>query len=153
MKQTKGWCLMSAHKNIELVKRFYQEVYTNLNPEAFDQFCSTDVLVKDPVFSNEEAGIENLKQLEIEYNRAFPDKTTLIDNLIGNDNYVTVCWTSTGHQQGNLMGIPPSNKEISISGISCYKIEHEKITEINQCWDTLGLLQQIGGLETAQSNS
>lgn len=144
---------MSVLKNIELVKRFYQEVYTNLNPEALEQFCSADVKVRDPIFSDEEAGLENLKQLEVEYNRAFPDKTTLIDNIFGNEHYVAVCWSSTGHQQGGLMGIPPTDQEISISGISCYKIEKGKITEINQCWDTLGLLQQIGGLETAQSNS
>ena len=142
---------MGTQENTKLIKKLYEQVYCHSNANALDELCSSITKVEDPSIPFEEPNLQHLKQLENEYNRAFPDKKTTIDDLIASDNKVVVCWTCTGTNKGSLMGLPPTNKPIQIKGISCYTIENGKITEITQCWDTLGLLQQLGGLEVEEA--
>lgn len=142
---------MAVEENKKLIQQFYEEVYCKSNIDALDQFCSPSIKILDPSIPYEEPKLQQLKELEKEYLRAFPNKQTEIDELIATENKVVVRWTCKGSNKGTLMGLPPTNKPIRITGISCYTIEKNKITEINQCWDTLGLLQQLGGLEIAEA--
>ena len=57
-------------------------------------------------------------------------------------------WTATGTNQGTLMGIPPSGKRVTITGISITRIASGKAVEDWVNFDTLGMLQQIGAIPT-----
>jgi predicted ester cyclase len=89
-------------------------------------------------------GPQTIKLAESVYIKAFPNKVTTIDGIIASDNQVVVRWTAKGTQKGEFEGVAPSNREFKITGISIFSIEHNKITEIWQVWDHLGLLEQIG---------
>ena len=57
-----------------------------------------------------------------------------------------VRWTARGTHQGELLGITPTGKKFSITGISFLRIANGKIAEQWVNWDTLGLLQQLGAV-------
>ncbi len=42
-----------------------------------------------------------------------------------------------------LMGVPPTGKQIEVEAISVFRIEDGKIAEEWTVWDALGLLQQV----------
>jgi len=52
--------------------------------------------------------------------------------------------TYSGTQQGELMGIPPTGKPFSVTGIEIYRFDGGKIVEHWLEVDNLGMLQQLG---------
>lgn len=46
-----------------------------------------------------------------------------------------------------LMGIPPTGREIHVDAITIQRIENGKIAEDWTAWGALGLLQQLGVVE------
>jgi hypothetical protein len=45
---------------------------------------------------------------------------------------------------GEVNGIPPTGKKISVDAISIHRMAGGKIAETWEVWDTLGFLQQLG---------
>jgi len=50
-------------------------------------------------------------------------------------------WTTIAVHRGNFMGILPTNKRITFTGMSIYRIVDGKITDEWYIWDRLGLYQ------------
>lgn len=53
-------------------------------------------------------------------------------------------WTMRGTYRGELFKIPPSGKEVSMEGISLYRIAEAKMKEAWVKRNDLGLMQQLG---------
>ena len=51
-----------------------------------------------------------------------------------------------GTHRGELMGVPPTGKAVSVPAILIYRIANGKIAEFWMNADTLGLLQQLGAV-------
>lgn len=81
------------------------------------------------------------------FENAFPEYELIADELLKEDNKVAVRGTVRGVHAGEMMGIAPSGKEISISMIFIYEIEKRKILTHWMIADNLGLLQQLGVIQ------
>ena len=57
---------------------------------------------------------------------------------------VATRWTGRGTHKGELMGIPPTGKQVTVSGITISHVKNGKVVEEWSNWDTLGMLQQLG---------
>ena len=68
--------------------------------------------------------------------------------LAGENDTVTVRWTGQGTHDGNLAGIPPTGKHISVEALTLFQLRDGKIVEMWDCWDALGLMQQVGVVPT-----
>jgi hypothetical protein len=67
------------------------------------------------------------------------------DVIAGENDMVTVRWTGQGTHDGNLAGmIPPTGKQVRVEALTLFRIKGDKIAELWDCWDALGLLQQVG---------
>jgi predicted ester cyclase len=64
--------------------------------------------------------------------------------MIAEGDKVVWRWRITGTHRGELNGIPPTGKPISITGIVISRFAGGKWAEDYVNWDTLGMLQQIG---------
>jgi predicted ester cyclase len=69
------------------------------------------------------------------YRTAFPDVTLIIDDILAEGNKVTVRWTARGTHKGELMRIPPTGKEVTLTGISVVRIAGGKVAEHWVTWD------------------
>ena len=58
--------------------------------------------------------------------------------------------SATGTHEGELLGIPPTGKPVEITGFDLFRIEGDRIAEMWQNWDTLGLMQQVGAIPAPQ---
>ncbi len=72
-----------------------------------------------------------------------------IDEIFSAGDHVVTRWTGTGTHVGELMGIPPTDRPISVEAITIHRIADGKIAEEWTVWDALGLLQQIGAVPAA----
>lgn len=67
-----------------------------------------------------------------------------ITDMIAERDKVVLRWTFRGTQQGELMGIPPTGKQVTMAGISIYHFANGMLAEIWENYDKLGFLQQLG---------
>jgi len=59
---------------------------------------------------------------------------------------VVARWTSFGTHNGDFMGISPTGKQVTTSGITIFRLQDGKIVEEWSESDMLGMLQQVGAL-------
>ena len=55
-------------------------------------------------------------------------------------------WTGRGTHTGELAGIAPTGKDVTVSGLTISRFEGGKVVEEWTTWDTLGMLVQLGAI-------
>jgi steroid delta-isomerase-like uncharacterized protein len=123
---------VSAEENKALVLREQQELWHHTG--------SLDAA--EELYAAEQA--EAARQEAADYRRGFPDVANTIEDLIAEGDKVVARWRSRATHKGEYMGIPPTGREVEVTGITLYRIQAGKIAEVWNVEDKLGLLQQIG---------
>lgn len=90
------------------------------------------------------AGEEGAKAFFTMLFRAFPDLHTRIDDLIAEDDKVVARLNVTGTNNGSMMGMPATGKQVSISVTDIHRIGAGKFVEHWSNSDDLGMMQQLG---------
>jgi predicted ester cyclase len=67
-----------------------------------------------------------------------------IEDVIAEGETVMTRWSCRGTHKGELNGIAPTGKQITISGVTIARISNGKIAEGYVNWDAQGLMQQLG---------
>lgn len=133
----------------ELSRRIFEEVWNNQNLSAADEMIASTFVDHDPQSSVQ--GIEGYKQFVRYYLTAFPDSHFTVEDEISEGQMVVTRWTVNGTHTGSLGAIPATGRKVSVTGISCARVENGKVVEAWSNWDTLGMMQQLGILSaTAQ---
>jgi steroid delta-isomerase-like uncharacterized protein len=133
---------MGASTNKEIVRRLGIEPWEG-NVGVIDELVSTDYIGHDPA-QPDMHGPEGVKAFITTYLSAFPDGSITIDDQLAEGDLVATRWTGRGTHNGELMGIPPSGKQVTVNGITISRLKDGRVVEEWQNWDTLGLLQQLG---------
>ncbi len=135
-----------SRENKEISRRYLEEVWNGGNLDAVEEYVSPDYIGHDPV-SGEVRGPAAVKEFIRSYRTAFPDLRVTIDQQIAEGDLLAERWTAIGTHKGELMGIPPTGKQATVTGISISHISGGKIVEGYTNWDALGLLRQLGVVE------
>ena len=136
---------MSTEDNKALVRRVYEEVINKGNLNVADEALTSDYVYRSPG-SPEFRGPDGFKQLITMYRTAFPDLHLDVDELIAEGDTVVSRWTGRGTHQGELMGIPPTGKHVTVTGVVISRFSGGKAAEDWELIDTLGMLQQLGAI-------
>ena len=142
---------MSTEDNKAAVHTFLEEIFNKRNLAYVDGSCAPTIIHHG--LTPGLAGIEGTKRAAGMYLAAFPDLHFTFDDFIAEGDKVVVRWTSSGTQQGELMGIPPTGKKFTATGIEIYRFEGGKIVEHWLESDMLGLLQQLGAIPSPAQTS
>lgn len=78
--------------------------------------------------------------------QAFPDLSHTIEDTVAEEDKVTVRFTLQGTHTADFMGIPATNKPISVSAIAILKVSEARVTELYAIFDQMGMMQQLGVL-------
>ena len=103
----------------------------------------------DPDDPRDLHGIEAMKGFVAEFRRAFPDFRDSIDIQLAEGDLVTTRFTSTGTHEGPFMGVEPTGRELTWTGISIDRISEGKIAESWANWDMMGMMHQLGAISAA----
>jgi steroid delta-isomerase-like uncharacterized protein len=82
---------------------------------------------------------------------AFPDLKRPVEDLVAEGDKVVARWSSVGTHEGDFMGIPPTGKTVTTTGITIFRLEDGKIVEEWSESDMVGMLQQVGALPMPQT--
>ena len=135
---------MSTEENKATTHRFFEEVFNGGNLAIVDEIKSSSYVFHGPSLPEPIRGPEGFKQYLMLFRTAFPDLHSTIEDLIAEGEQVTVRFTFTGTQQGELMGMPPTGKQVRVTAILIARLANGKFVEGWITYDGLGMLQQLG---------
>jgi steroid delta-isomerase-like uncharacterized protein len=118
------------------------------NLDAIDAHVSPDFVLHDPSNPDDVRGVEGVKEMIDLYRTGFGLRVTIEDQFSDGD-YVITRYTSRGRHDAEFMGLPPTGREVSITGICISRCQDGKIVEEWEVWDALGAMQQVGALPSA----
>jgi predicted ester cyclase len=90
------------------------------------------------------SGREAIKAYIAAYLDGFPDLHISIDQLLAVGDKVVGVFTFTGTHKGDLFGVTPTGRTISVRQIAIYRLEGGQVVDEWEISDQLRLMQQIG---------
>jgi predicted ester cyclase len=97
----------TEHKDI--VRRFMGQAFNAGHLAIIDELVARDYVLH---VAPEVRGPEGMKYFVTMYRTAFPDYACTIDDQIAEGDKVVTRWTARGTQQGELLGVPPTGKQM-----------------------------------------
>jgi steroid delta-isomerase-like uncharacterized protein len=134
-----------------IVRTLYDEVWNKRRLELVDEIISTSHALHDPNVSGSAVGPEAYKRQVTRFIMAFPDLRFSIEDIVVEKEKVAVAWNITGTHKGEFLGIAPTNKRVSVEGITISHISDGKIMDSYISWDALGMTQQLGAHPMGQA--
>jgi steroid delta-isomerase-like uncharacterized protein len=140
---------MSTKDLKALERRFFEEWNKGKAAamKVIDETCTTNMVWHD-VTGQDIRGLKDFKQSMSEFYDAFPDNHFTIDDMIAEGDKVVERYKITGTHKGEFMGIPPTNKKITLWAIEIDRFAGGKFVEGWISFDTLGMMQQLGVVPT-----
>ena len=133
-----------SKQNKTLARRWFEDLFSRGDLDAADEILSADFL--DHLPREEERGIEELKHYVSVYRTAFPDIEDTVEEIVAEGDKVVVRWRSRGTHQGEFMGLPPTGRQVTFTGMRLFSIAENKIAESWVNIDERGLQEQLGAI-------
>ncbi len=133
-----------SEENKALVRRFYEQVWTQGNLDAAYDVFTNNYVRHDLRPGGAPSGPEGQKLIAGMFRAAFPDVQLNVEFMVAEADMVVARWTMGGTHQGAWGGIPPTGKRMSFAGVNIFRIAEGKVVEIWNHRDDLGLMQQLG---------
>lgn len=142
--------MSEATKYQSLAHRVIEEFWNQGQLALADELFAADYVRYDPATPNIGTGLDAAREAVTSYRTAFPNLRLNIEDLLADGDKVVLRWTARGAHLGDLRGTAPTGKEITITGITIFRIADGRIAEEWVNWNILGLLQQLGANITVQ---
>ena len=133
----------SLDDNKDVIRRQVDDVWNKGNLAALDELMAAD-LVGHGMPPGIAPGRDGFKQLISGHRKAFPDLQVKIEDMLAEGDKVANRWTWSGTHNGEYLGIAPTGKKVTMTGISIHRFEDGKIAEQWHEVNMLGLMQQFG---------
>src|ERR1700704_6448566 len=133
-----------SEQNKAIVRRLFEELWNKGNLSVADQLFTPNYAHHDPSTPDFGRGPESEKKRATLYRTAFPDLRLTIEDIIAEGETVMVRWSCRGTHKGDLSGIAPTGRQVTISGVSIACFTGGKMSEGWVNWDALSLMQQLG---------
>ena len=133
-----------SEQNKTLARRWFEDHFSRGDLDAAEEILSAEFL--DHLPREEERGIEELKDYVSVYRTAFPDIEGTVEEIVAEADKVVVCWKSHGTHQGEFMGVAPTGRHVTFTGMRLFRIAENKIAESWVNIDERGLQEQLGAV-------
>jgi steroid delta-isomerase-like uncharacterized protein len=133
-----------SEQNKAIVRRYGEDFWGKGDLDAADELFADELVDHSPAVPDLAPGPAGQRQALAAYREAFPDLRVTNEDVLAEGDKVVLRWTARGTHQGDLMGIPPTGRLVTLKGIDILRIENGKIVERWAEYDNLGLLQQLG---------
>ncbi len=138
-----GGARMSAEENKAIVHRYYEEVWNQGNLAVVDELYAPTFILNGQTID-----CDQQKQSIAGARAAMHDGTLTFEDIIAEGDKVVSGWTWRGRHRGewasSIGRIPPTGKQVTLTGISIHRVEGGRIVEDWFNADELGLLHQLG---------
>ena len=121
---------MSEMKNKEFVRSYAEALSQDKSPATLTKFVADEQLMGHIAF----------------FEAAFPGYQITAEDLIAEGDQVVLRGIMQGTHKGELMGMPPTGKDVTVPLIIIYRIAECKIVQHWMVADQMSLMQQLGAI-------
>ena len=129
--------------NIIIVRKFFEVGPSKGDLAAADALLHPEFSLHTPL-PTPGPGIEAMNNVITTCRAAFHGLHVTIDDMMADGDKVTARFTARGVHNGEFMGLPPTGKPITMTGIEIFRIQEGKIAELWGEANLMGLMQQLG---------
>jgi steroid delta-isomerase-like uncharacterized protein len=120
-----------------------EEFWNTGNMAIADEVYSVEFVNHDPT-APDVVDLESYKGFAAEVRAGMPDFHVTPEVIVAEGDKVASCWTATGTQTGELIGIPPTGIQARWTGVTIYRFADGKVVEAWWSKDLQGFLEQLG---------
>jgi predicted ester cyclase len=138
---------MSLEENKDLIRRYMQAIDDNDSSDwsILDDYVAEDFVAHDPPIPGVSLDREGMKQAAETFRVATPGRHEISMQVAEGDLVVSRI-AGRGVHEGEILGIPATNKQVETDGIAIHRIRDGKIIEYWVVVDIARVLQQVGML-------
>ena len=133
-----------SEQNKKLARRWFEDLFSRGDLDAANEILSAEFV--DHLPHEEERGIEELKNYVSIYRTAFPDIQDKVEDIVAEGDKVVVRWMSRGTHQGEFMGVAPTGRHVTFTGMRLFRFAENQIAESWVNIDERGLQEQLGAV-------
>ncbi|MFI6005737.1 ester cyclase [Streptomyces sp. NPDC051366] len=139
---------MSTDQNKDLIRRYIEAIDENRTGDwaILDHYIAHDFVAHNAVHPGVSLDREGIKQGAELFRLAAPESRHEIKMQVAEGDLVVSHIVGRGVHTGELLGIPPTNKEIETEGIVIHRVRDGQIVEYWAVTDVASVLQQLGAL-------
>ena len=137
-----------ASDNKALVLRHHDEIWSKGNLEAVDEIYAPAFIGHHPG-TPDWIGPKSVKLAVSRTREAFPDFREIVEDIVIEGDKVVTRFTASGTHLGELRGLSPTGKQVTMAEIGIFRIADGKIVEKWGQLDRLGMFQQLGIIPAA----
>jgi predicted ester cyclase len=134
---------VSTEGNKALMRRVYEEGFTQKNLDVLDELIALDFTDHNPN-PGQAPGLEGLKQFISSMHTTLPDLQVNVEDMVAEGDKVVARLRISGTHQGEFMGNAPTGNQVTFTGIDILRIAEGKVVEHWGNFDELGMLRQLG---------
>ena len=132
-----------SEQNKTLVRHIIEEIVNQGNLELVNQFISPEYTYFEPTVGPMKAR-EGYMAIVTTYRNAFPDMKLTIEEQLAEGDSVVTRWRAGGTHRGELMGIAPTGKRVSVQGVVISRVKNGQLADDFESYDVQGMLRQLG---------
>lgn len=130
-----------AADNRAVVRRFF-EAFNQRREDVIEEVVSPDYVDygHNPPGHGRQGALDDYRAVMAVSSDAHYD----IEDIVASESTVAVRWTGHLTHTGPIAGVGPTGRQLTLSGMSFYKVRGGQITETRNQVDMLGFLGQLG---------
>ncbi len=136
---------MSTDENKLIIRRYIAEVINTGNIENIERYISHEY-VENYEGKIYPLGIEGAKEHITGVRRTYPDLMLTVEHQIAEGDWVATLITARGTHTGTWLGMKPTGKVLTYSGVNLDKVVNGRIVEHGGAANMLGPLLEAGAV-------
>jgi predicted ester cyclase len=137
-----------TEQNKAAARRAWEQIFPACDVDGLAAVTDPDVVAhgRRP---DEPPGLEGITRTMLWLGEVFSDQRWEIHHVIGEGDMVAVHATHHGRQTGEMMGIPPTGREVAYDYVHILRFRDGKAVEHWSVRDTMTLMRQLGVMPSA----
>jgi steroid delta-isomerase-like uncharacterized protein len=129
----------------QLIERWIADVVDDHDETQIENLVSDHLLIHPTAMPSEAAyhGPAGARHWLTTQWTAFADLAVVSHTSVAHGDIAAVRWTAQGTSTGSFMAVPSTGKAIVFTGVTMFRVEGDKIAEIWDTRNTLGILHQL----------
>ena len=135
--------MSDIERNKAIARRSWEEIFPACDVEALAQVVDPDVVSRGRR-PDEPTGFEGVKRTMLWMASVFSDQRWDVHDVIGEGDVVATRVTHHGRHTGELMGIPPTGREVAYQYVHFFRFRDGRVVEQWSVRDDMTLMRQLG---------
>jgi len=140
--------MTETERNKDVVRDVIDALFSRGDLTAVERYLAEDFVDHDPPMGGT-PDREGLRAAARLVRGGCPDWHSDLHRLVAEGDIVVEHFTAGGTHTGELMGVPPTGRRVTLRGINIFRVRDGVITERWGRLDDLGLLTGLGIVRTA----